>query len=93
MSCIDDAPLVPLQKLKEARKMIDESGYDIRLQVDGGVGVANIKEIAEAGADMFVSGSAILKEPRTQDAYASTIKSMREQLAQVNTGAKKMAMA
>lgn len=53
------------------------------LQVDGGVGVANIKEVAEAGADMFVAGSAILKEPRTKDAYAATIKQMREQLAQV----------
>jgi ribulose-phosphate 3-epimerase len=51
--------------------------------VDGGVGVANIKEVAEAGADMFVAGSAILKEPRTKDAYAATIKQMREQLAQV----------
>ena len=44
--------------------MIDESGYDIRLQIDGGVTVANIKEIAAAGADMFVAGSAILKNPR-----------------------------
>jgi len=41
--------------------MIDESGYDIRLEIDGGCGVANIKEIAEAGVDMFVAGSAILK--------------------------------
>ena len=57
-----------LQKLREARKMIDESGYDIRLEIDGGCGVANIKEIAEAGADMFVAGSAILKEPREESA-------------------------
>jgi ribulose-phosphate 3-epimerase len=70
-----------LTKLKEARKLIKESGYDIRLQVDGGVTTANIKDIAEAGADMFVAGSAILKAPRTKDAYASTIKSMRESLA------------
>jgi len=69
-----------LNKLKEARKMIDESGYDIRLQVDGGVTPANIKEIAAAGADMFVAGSAILKSPRTQEAYAETIKSMRATL-------------
>lgn len=62
--------------------MIKNSGYDIRLEVDGGVGVANIKEVAEAGADMFVAGSAILKNPRTQDAYAATIKQMREQLGQ-----------
>eukprot|EP01036_Dinobryon_divergens_P022789 gene22789-31084_t len=72
-----------LTKLREAKKMIQESGYDIRLEVDGGVGVANIKEVAEAGADMFVAGSAILKNPRTQDAYAATIKQMRESLSQV----------
>merc|ERR1719230_256686 len=76
-----------LNKLREARKMIDESGYDIRLEVDGGCGVANIKEIAEAGADMFVAGSAILKDPRTKDAYASTIKEMRSQLAQAKVSA------
>lgn len=67
-------------KLKEVRNLIDESGYDIRLEVDGGVSAANIKEIAEAGADMFVAGSAILKNPRTKDAYAETIKSMRAEL-------------
>ena len=44
-------------------------GFDIRLQIDGGVTVDNIKEVAEAGVDMFVAGSAILKAPRTQDAY------------------------
>jgi ribulose-phosphate 3-epimerase len=63
--------------------MIDESGYDIRLQIDGGVTAANIKDIAAAGADMFVAGSAILKNPRTKDAYAATIKSMRESLAEL----------
>lgn len=72
-----------LQKCREARKLIDESGFDIRLEIDGGVGVANIKEVAEAGADMFVAGSAILKNPRTQDAYAATIAQMREQLSKV----------
>jgi len=72
-----------LDKLREARKMIDDSGYDIRLEVDGGCGVANIQEIAEAGADMFVAGSAILKEPRTQDAYKTTIDQMRANLAYV----------
>merc|ERR1719498_1336688 len=66
-----------LEKLREARKLIDDSGYDIRLQVDGGVSAANIKDIAEAGADMFVAGSAILKNPRTKDAYSETIKGMR----------------
>ncbi|KAJ1423710.1 ribulose-phosphate 3-epimerase [Ochromonadaceae sp. CCMP2298] len=69
-----------LDKLKEARAMIDASGYDIRLQVDGGVTVANIRGIAEAGADMFVAGSAILKNPRTKDAYETTITNMRESL-------------
>jgi len=79
-----------LDKLKEARKMIDESGYDIRLEVDGGVSPANIKEIAEAGADMFVAGSAILKDPRTEDAYKTTIDSMREQLSSANAPAKSL---
>ena len=63
--------------------MINESGYNIRLEVDGGCGVANIKEIAEAGADMFVAGSAILKNPRTKDAYEATIKQMRGELSKV----------
>lgn len=72
-----------LAKLKEARAMIDASGCDIRLQVDGGVTVANIKEVAEAGADMFVAGSAILKNPRNKDAYAETIKQMRANLSGV----------
>lgn len=71
-----------LKKLKEAKKLIQESGYDIRLEVDGGVGVANIKEVAEAGADMFVAGSAILKNPRNKDAYAETIKQMRQNLSE-----------
>ncbi len=70
-----------LEKLREARKLIDASGYDIRLQVDGGVSASNIKDIAEAGADMFVAGSAILKNPRTKDAYSETIKGMRSALA------------
>ncbi|EXJ41373.1 ribulose-phosphate 3-epimerase, partial [Vibrio parahaemolyticus VPTS-2010_2] len=46
-----------LDKLRAVRKMIDESGRDIRLEIDGGVKVDNIREIAEAGADMFVAGS------------------------------------
>lgn len=79
-----------LDKLKEARKMIDESGYNIRLEVDGGVSPANIKEIAEAGADMFVAGSAILKDPRTEEAYKSTIDNMREQLSSAKSPAKSL---
>lgn len=72
-----------ITKTKEAKKLILESGYDIRLEIDGGVGVANIREIAEAGADMFVAGSAILKNPRTRDAYAATIAQMRGELSKV----------
>ena len=68
-----------LDKLKQAREIIDNSGYDIRLEIDGGVGIANIREIAEAGADTFVAGSAIFNT----DDYADTIKKMREQLALV----------
>lgn len=71
-----------LDKLRQARKIIDESGRDIRLEIDGGVNVANIREIAEAGADMFVAGSAIFN---TED-YQATITKMREQLALVGTG-------
>jgi len=64
-------------KLKEARKIIDESGLDIALEVDGGVGVSNIKAIKEAGADMFVAGSAIFNSPN----YKETIDKMRLELA------------
>jgi ribulose-phosphate 3-epimerase len=70
-----------LDKAQEARKMIDDSGKNIRLEIDGGVTVDNIASIAEAGVDMFVAGSAILKAPRTQEAYAETIKKMRANLA------------
>lgn len=49
--------------------------------MDGGCGVANIKEIAEAGADMFVAGSAVFNEPRTEDNYRQTIEKMRAELA------------
>jgi len=66
-----------LEKAREARKMIDESGYDISLEIDGGVGVGNIKEIAEAGVDMFVAGSAIFNS----DDYKVTIDAMRKELA------------
>ncbi|MEH6823873.1 MAG: ribulose-phosphate 3-epimerase [Motiliproteus sp.] len=68
-----------LTKLKQARALIQASGRDIRLEVDGGVGVGNIAEIAAAGADMFVAGSAIFNT----DDYAATIAAMRAQLASV----------
>ncbi|TDY04250.1 ribulose-phosphate 3-epimerase [Thiohalophilus thiocyanatoxydans] len=72
-----------LDKLREARKLIDESGYDIQLEVDGGVKADNIREIAEAGADTFVSGSAIFGKGQDSDpnGYDSIIKQMREELA------------
>lgn len=69
-----------LDKLRAVRKMIDESGRDIRLEIDGGVKVDNIKEIAEAGADMFVAGSAIFNQPD----YKVVIDQMRAELAKVN---------
>lgn len=68
-----------LEKIRQVRKLIDASGRDIRLQVDGGVKVDNIKEIAEAGADMFVAGSAIFNEPN----YKTVIDKMRSELANV----------
>ncbi|MEH6582596.1 MAG: ribulose-phosphate 3-epimerase [Halioglobus sp.] len=68
-----------LDKLREARALIDASGYDIRLEVDGGVTTKNIAEIAAAGADTFVAGSAIFNAPD----YAGAIAEMRAQLATV----------
>jgi ribulose-phosphate 3-epimerase len=68
-----------LTKLAEARRMIDESGLDVRLEVDGGVKVDNIADIARAGADTFVAGSAIFGS----DDYADTIRRMREAVAAV----------
>ncbi|MCG9733991.1 ribulose-phosphate 3-epimerase [Pseudoalteromonas shioyasakiensis] len=70
-----------LEKLRQARKIIDDSGHNIRLEVDGGVGVNNIAEIAEAGADMFVAGSAIFNQPD----YKAVIDAMRSELAKVES--------
>ena len=66
-----------LDKLRQVRKIIDASGYDIRLEVDGGVKAENIGEIAAAGADMFVAGSAIFNQPD----YRTVIDHMRSELA------------
>mgnify|MGYP000060690688 FL=1 len=66
-----------LPKLREARRIIDESGRDIRLEIDGGVKVGNIGEIAAAGADTFVAGSAIFGA----DDYKTTIDAMRAEIA------------
>ena len=68
-----------LDKLREARALIDTSGRNIRLEVDGGVKVSNIRTIAEAGADTFVAGSAIFGSPD----YRATIAAMRSELAKV----------
>ena len=66
-----------LDKIREVRALIDASGRDIRLEVDGGIGPDNIAEIAAAGADTFVAGSAIFGQPD----YAAVIGSMRQALA------------
>ena len=69
-----------LRKIEEARRLIDESGRSIRLEVDGGVKVDNIGDVARAGADTFVAGSAIFGSGD----YASTITAMRRELAGVD---------
>ena len=69
-----------LTKLAAARQIIDQSGCNIRLEVDGGIKVDNIAAVAAAGADTFVAGSAIFGTPD----YAATIAALREQLAQVD---------
>ncbi|RYY02503.1 MAG: ribulose-phosphate 3-epimerase [Gammaproteobacteria bacterium] len=66
-----------LEKLREARALIDSQGLATRLEVDGGVGVANIRAVAEAGANTFVSGSAIFGAPN----YSEVITAMRAELA------------
>jgi ribulose-phosphate 3-epimerase len=66
-----------LTKLREVRKKIDESGFNIRLEIDGGVKTENIREIKEAGADTFVAGSAIFGKPD----YKKIIDDMRAELA------------
>jgi ribulose-phosphate 3-epimerase len=71
-SFIDSA----LRKLEQARTLIDASGRDIRLEVDGGVKVDNFRRIVDAGADTLVAGSAIFSQPD----YASVIQAMRAQL-------------
>ena len=68
-----------LDKLRRARSLIDERGLATRLEVDGGVGLNNIRAVAEAGADTFVAGSAIFNA----DDYALAIAAMRAELAQV----------
>ncbi|HAC34549.1 MAG TPA: ribulose-phosphate 3-epimerase [Gammaproteobacteria bacterium] len=71
-----------LQKIAELRQLLDDHGGDIRLQVDGGIKVDNIAEVAAAGADTFVAGSAIFGS----DDYQRTINQMRSELNQVAGG-------
>jgi ribulose-phosphate 3-epimerase len=72
-SFIDSA----LRKIEKARKLIDASGRDIRLEVDGGIKIDNIRRVADAGADTLVAGSAIFNTPN----YKSVIDAMRAELA------------
>lgn len=78
-----------LDKLREARKIIDASGRDIRLEIDGGVKADNIREIAEAGADTFVSGSGIFGKASDSDPnrYDSIVKQMMDELSKVKKAA------
>ena len=73
-----------LEKLKQVRAMIDESGLDIRLEIDGGVNLENIGAIAQAGADTFVAGSAVISAGKDSDPnrYDSVIGQLRTALAQ-----------
>ncbi len=71
-----------LEKCRQVRTLIDASGRDIRLEIDGGVKIDNIREVAQAGADTFVAGSAIFNT----DNYKVTIDAMRKELDEVNNG-------
>ncbi len=72
-----------LDKARKARKMIDASGHKVRLEIDGGVGPANIKEVAEAGVDTFVAGSAIFGAGKDSDPnrYNTVVSALRAELA------------
>ncbi len=74
-----------LDKARKVRQMIDAAGLDIRLEIDGGVGPANIKEVAEAGVDTFVAGSAIFGAGKDTDKnrYDTVVAAMRAELAKV----------
>jgi len=74
-----------LVKARQVRKMIDASGLKIRLEIDGGVGPANIREVAEAGVDTFVAGSAVFgkRNDKDKNLYNTVIAEMRAELAKV----------
>ena len=71
-----------LKKVRAARRIIDDSGFEIRLEVDGGVKIDNIGAVAAAGADTFVAGSAIFGS----DDYGKTISAMRKEIARAAAG-------
>ena len=71
-----------LRKIERVRKLIDATGRDIRLEVDGGIKVDNIRRVADAGADTFVAGSAIFGKPD----YRAVIDSMRQELSRAAGG-------
>lgn len=75
-----------LEKLRQVRRLIDESGLDIRLEIDGGVKVDNIAEIRAAGADTFVAGSAIFGAGKGDDPhrYDSVMRALRDELAKAD---------
>lgn len=68
-----------LDKVKDLRQLLTDQGHDLRIEIDGGVKVDNIRAIAEAGADMFVAGSAIFNQPD----YKHVIDAMRSELANI----------
>ncbi len=76
-----------LKKLGEARRRIDESGLDIRLEIDGGIKVENIRKVCLAGADTFVAGSAIFGAVNEDDpnCYDSVIREIRSELSEVES--------
>ena len=76
-----------LDKARKVRKMIDAGKYNCRLEIDGGVGPANIKEVAEAGVDTFVAGSAIFSKRNDKDKnrYDTVVAEMRAELAKVKS--------
>ena len=76
-----------LRKCEAARRIIERSGRDIRLEVDGGIKIDNIRRVADAGADTFVAGSAIFGQPD----YKAVIDAMRAELAGAAAGARRAA--
>lgn len=63
--------------IKKCKDMIDDSGYSIQIEVDGGIGIENIKAVKKAGANMFVAGSAIFNS----DNYKDAIKKMKQEIS------------